>query len=60
MELPKGTLQELLIEKHDETTGRPATTFQLLQLAEKLNRKYNTAFEASEFKKKVLKHLRTR
>ena len=54
----KGTYQEILQEKYSETTGKPATTFQLYQLAEKLNRKYNTAFEAREFKAKIQKQLR--
>lgn len=58
MELPSGTLRELLAEKHDLTTGKPATTYQLYQLAEKLNRKYSTAFEAREFKAKIQKQLR--
>ena len=68
----KGTYTEILQEsgfmpqdaehqallKYDETTGKPATVFQLYQLAEKLNRKYSTAFEAREFKAKVQKQLR--
>ena len=54
----KGTYQQILQEKYDETTGKPATTYQLYQLAEKLNRKYSTAFEAREFKAKVQKQLR--
>ena len=54
----KGTYREILQEKYSETTGKPATTYQLYQLAEKLNRKYSTAFEAREFKAKVQKQLR--
>ena len=57
-DIAKGTYTEILQEKYSETTGRPATTYQLYQLAEKLNRKYSTAFEAREFKAKVQKQLR--
>ena len=58
--LPAGTYRELLAEKHTETTGKPATTYQLIMLAEKMGRKYSTGFEARMFKAKVQRMLAKR
>ena len=59
-ELPAGTYRELLAEKHSELQGKPATTFQLICLAEKMGRKYSTGFEARLFKAKVRRMLAKR
>ena len=58
--LPAGTYRELLAEKHSELQGKPATTFQLICLAEKMGRKYSTGFEARLFKAKVQRMLAKR
>ena len=56
-ELPSGTYRNLLQEKYaseiEVTDPKPATTFQLIMLAEKMGRKYSTGFEARMFKAKV-------
>ena len=57
-ELPIGTYRALLAEKQAEelpveTPAKPATTFQLICLAEKMGRKYSTGFEARLFKANV-------
>ena len=63
--LPAGTYSELLAEKQAEelpveTPAKPATTFQLICLAEKMGRKYSTGFEARLFKAKVQRMLAKR
>ena len=58
--LPAGTYRDLLAEKHSELTGKPATTYQLICLAEKMGRKYSTGFEARLFKAKVQRMLAKR
>ena len=64
-ELPAGTYRELLAQKSaaEESIAepaRPATTFQLICLAEKMGRKYSTDFEAHQFKEKVQRMLHRR
>ena len=55
---PSGTLREMLEEKHSQTFGKPAHPFELLQLKEKLERKFHVGFDINRFQQEKIAYLR--
>jgi len=53
-----GTYADVLAEKYTEVQDVPASRFELIQLKEKLERKYRTDFDSADFKARVHKMLR--
>lgn len=55
---PQGTLRQMLEEKHSQTVGKPASVWMLLQLKEKLERKFHYGFDNEVFKQQRVAYLR--